>query len=135
MTKAIAREASERNSLVFSKDALLAMPPSASQAADSSNENFFMRFAFVRAARESLAAAGLIDPPAAQTASAPSQEAFDLTADIAAALGIAHIDREALEKAFREHWLGHEAAVGSNHSAPKHRQDLKAVSLRSGETR
>lgn len=135
LTKAIAREASERNSLVFSKDALLAMPPSAFQAADSSNENFFMRLAFVRAARESLAAAGLIDPPAAQAASAPSQEAFDLTADIAAALGIADIDREALEKAFREHWLGHEAAVGSNHSAPKHQQDLKAVSLRSGETR
>ena len=135
LTKAIAREASERNSLVFSKDALLAMPPSAFQAADSSNENFFMRLAFVRAARESLAAAGLIDPPAAQTASVPSHETFDLTADIAAALGIADIDREALEKAFREHWLGHEAAVGSNHSAPKHRQDLKAVSLRSGETR
>lgn len=135
LTKAIAREASERNSLVFSKDALLAMPPSALQAAEPSNENFFMRLAFVRAARESLAAAGLIDPPAAQTASAPSQEAFDLTADIAAALGIADIDREALEKAFREHWLGHEAAVGSNHSAPKHRQDLKAVSLCSGETR
>ncbi len=135
LTKAIAREASVLNCLVFSKDALLAMPPSASQAADSSNENFFMRLAFVRAVRESLAAAGLIDPPAAQTASVPSQEAFDLTADIAAALGIADIDREALEKAFREHWLGHEAAVGSNHSAPKHRQDLKAVSLRSGEAR
>lgn len=135
LTKAIAREASERNSLVFSKDALLAMPPSALQAAEPSNENFFMRLAFVRAARESLAAAGLIDPPAAQTASVPSPEAFDLTADIAAALGIADIDREALEKAFREHWLGHEAAVGSNHTAPKHRQDLKAVSLRSGETR
>lgn len=135
LTKAIVREASLHNCLVFSKDALLAMPPSASQAADPSNKSFFMRLAFVRAARESLAAAGLIDPPAAQTASVPSQEAFDLTADIAAALGIADIDREALEKAFREHWLGHEAAVGSNHSAPKHRQDLKAVSLRSGETR